>query len=99
MMRTAPDRETDPMTRRLPVALCLLLAVAAACGDDDKFAGKTKQEWLKVLAEDPSPRQRVAAVVALSVMPPRDRTSEDAVRGALNDMSERGRLKALEGVA
>jgi HEAT repeat protein len=99
MMRTAPDRETHPMIRRLPIALCLLLAVPAARGDDDKFAGKTKQEWLKVLADDPSPRQRVAAVVALSVMTPRDRTSEDAVRGALNDKSERVRLKALDGVA
>lgn len=87
------------MTRPLPLLLCLLIVAPAARAQDEKIAGRTKQEWLKVLAEDPSPRQRVAAVVALSVISPRDRAIEDAVRGALSDKSERVRLKALDGVA
>src|SRR5262245_9801681 len=87
------------MTRHLALPLCLLIVAPAARAQDEKIAGRTKAEWLKVLAEDPSPRQRVAAVVALSVITPRDRVTEDAVRGALSDKSERVRLKALDGVA
>jgi HEAT repeat protein len=99
MMRTAPARETDIMTCRLPLILSLLIALPAVADDEEKIAGKTKAEWLKVLAEDQSARQRTAAVVALSVMRQRDRVVEDAVRGALNDKSDKVRLKALDGVA
>lgn len=67
--------------------------------DPMPVAGKTKKEWLKILAEDPSPRQRTAAVVALTLMTPRDRAIEEAVRDALNDKADRVRLKALDGVA
>src|SRR5262249_6043328 len=39
-----------------------------------------------------------AAVAALSIMEPRDRTMVDAVRGALNDKDERVRLQAVRGM-
>jgi HEAT repeat protein len=78
---------------------CLGLAAPARADDPMPVAGKTKAEWLKVLAEDPSPRQRTAAVVALTLMTPRDRAIEDAIREALNDKADRVRLKALDGVA
>ena len=100
MMLTRPDRETA-MLRFLAVALTCLGFVAAPAPAEEPMpvAGKTKKEWLKILAEDASPRQRTAAVVALTLMTPRDRAIEDAVRDALNDQAERVRLKALDGVA
>src|SRR3954466_930675 len=88
------------MFRRLPAALLGLglLAAAARPADPMPVAGKTKAEWLKVLAEDASWRQRRAAVAALTIMEPRDRTMEDAVRGALKDKDQRVRLAAVDAV-
>lgn len=88
------------MSSRLFVLSICLTAVAVPVRSQEpaKVAGKTKAEWLKVLVEDPSPRQRRAAVAALTIMEPRDRTMTDAVRGALNDKDERVREEAVRGV-
>lgn len=87
------------MPCRLFVALAFLVAVGPLHSDEPaKVAGKTKAEWLKILAEDPSPRQRRSAVAALTIMEPRDRTMVDAVRGALNDKDARVRQEAIRGV-
>src|SRR5438067_4614343 len=82
------------------IALALLPAVARGQDDDPTVAGKKKSEWLKIIVEDKSPRQREAAVVAFMLMPHRDRKVIDAVRDALlSDKAERVRLKALDAVA
>ena len=88
------------MPCRLFVAFVGLIAIVGSARTQEvpKVAGKTKPEWLKVLAEDTSPRQRRAAVAALTIMEPRDRTMTDAVRGALNDKDERVRQEAVRGV-
>jgi HEAT repeat protein len=87
---------------RLAVYLIILATfpVFARADDDPLTAGKKKSEWLKILAEDKSARQREAAVVALTVMSNRDRKNIDAIREALlADKAERVRLKALDGAA
>ncbi|HEX3147623.1 MAG TPA: HEAT repeat domain-containing protein [Gemmataceae bacterium] len=86
------------MFRVLPLALLALGCLVPAIDAEDPFAGKTRKEWLKVLAEDPSARQRAGAVVALTVMPMRDQASEDAIRDALGDKASLVRLKAIDGV-
>lgn len=89
------------MLRRLSVVLVasIMIPAAARAEEPAPVAGKTKAEWIKILAEEQSQRQRVAAVVALTLMSPRDRAIEDAVRGALNDKADRVRLKAVDGLA
>jgi HEAT repeat protein len=84
---------------RVMLPLLAVVALAPASTAEEPFAGKTRKEWLKVLAEDPSARQRAAAVVALTVMPMRDQASENAIRDALGDKADRVRLKAIDGVA
>jgi HEAT repeat protein len=79
--------------------LLVVASVASAQRDTDTVAGKTKAEWLKILAEDKSPRLREGAVAALMIVEPRDRVIIDAVRDALNDKAERVRLRAVDGVA
>jgi HEAT repeat protein len=70
------------------------LAVYAA--EEPTFAGRKKSEWLKILKEDKSPRQREGAVAAMSLMEPRDRAMVDAVADALlTDKAERVRLGAV----
>ncbi|MBO0699292.1 MAG: HEAT repeat domain-containing protein, partial [Zavarzinella sp.] len=88
---------------RLTHNACLGLVLFSLCApvnadDEKKELGKTKAQWLKVLAEDPSARQREAAVKILTVWEPRDRAIVDAVREALNDKAERVRLAAVNGV-
>jgi HEAT repeat protein len=87
-------------TLLLPVAIVLTVPLAARPQDDKVVAGKTRNEWLKVLKEDESARKREGALVILSTWEPRDRAILDAIAIALlNDKAERVRLKALDGVA
>jgi HEAT repeat protein len=91
MIRTAPI---------VLVGLAILSPSLPAKADDErKELGKTKAEWLKVLTEEQSARQREAAVKVLTVWEPRDRIIIDAVREAMNDKAERVRLAAVNGVA
>jgi HEAT repeat protein len=87
--------------RALLIGICLALAPTAALAQPDTptVAGKTKAEWLKILAGDKSARLREGAVAALMIYEPRDRAIIDAVRDALNDKAERVRLRAVDGVA
>ncbi|HKA07016.1 MAG TPA: HEAT repeat domain-containing protein [Gemmataceae bacterium] len=85
-----------------PVVTCLALLPVTVRGQDDDpmVAGKKKSEWLKIIVEDKSPRQREAAVVAFMLLPNRDRKVIDAVREALlGDKAERVRVKALDAAA
>lgn len=82
----------------LPLAL-LTRPVSTFADDEPTVGGKTKAQWLKVLAEEQSARQREGAVKVLTVWEPRDRAIIDAVREAMNDKAERVRLAAVNGVS
>jgi HEAT repeat protein len=90
------------MPFRAPVVLvgvALLSPLVPAKADDEPtVGGKTKAQWLKVLTQEPSARQREGAVKVLTVWEPRDRAIVEAVRDALNDKAERVRLAAVNGV-
>jgi len=88
-------------TLLLPVAIVLALPLAARAQDERVVAGKTRNEWLKVLQEDESARKREGALIILSTWQQQpDRVILDAIAIALlKDKAERVRLKALDGVA
>jgi HEAT repeat protein len=91
------------MMRAAPIVLVAsgLVSISLPLRADDErtVAGKTKAQWLKVLTEEQSARQREGAVKVLTVWEPRDRAIIEAIRDAMNDKAERVRLAAVNGVA
>jgi HEAT repeat protein len=77
----------------------VMLAPLGMVRAEDLVGGKTKNDWMKMLRDDESPRKREAAVIALGIIGPKVTGVKDSLRDALaRDKAERVRLKAIEVV-
>ena len=86
------------MSRLSLIAICFISTCppAALLAEEKKIADRTQSEWIKILRTDEKARMREGAVVALSLIGPKERGVIEAFREAmLNDKAERVRLKAV----
>jgi HEAT repeat protein len=84
---------------RLTAVYCLLLAIEIAPAQDEaepKVRGKGTTEWVAILRTAKEPNQRRAAIVALSILGPKQLEVVPSLATAVSDADEQVRVAAIQ---